>query len=283
MASNTELYSFISISLDKLLDKQSDTHLHVIMLLHGISNLIWNMNFQHLSVLYGMIFTAGIMSGWPCSLPLITSHLSSWWGNLWSEHYWSINTLRPRQDGRHFPDGIFNCIFLNENGWIPMKFRWNLFNNIPALVQIMTWRCPGDKPLSESMMVSLATHICVTRPQWVNWSSAGISENISSAICENVIHSRTLASKSTIVKQETISDFAVNIVPADGLAPLGAGPSAGAMMTMCISHLCTGLVSFKWQHIYNMWLVLYHCGYEYSGIMHKGIFSSVPLDTNHLP
>ena len=27
-----------------------------------------------------------------------------------------INTLSPRQDGRHFPDDIFKCIFLNENG-----------------------------------------------------------------------------------------------------------------------------------------------------------------------
>ena len=32
----------------------------------------------------------------------------------------------------------------------------------------MAWRQTGDKPLSESMMVSLPTHICVTRPQWVN-------------------------------------------------------------------------------------------------------------------
>ena len=32
----------------------------------------------------------------------------------------------------------------------------------------MDWRRPGDKPLSEPMMVSLLTHICVTRPQWVN-------------------------------------------------------------------------------------------------------------------
>ena len=41
-------------------------------------------------------------------------------------------------------------------------------NNIPALVQIMAWRRPGDKPLSEPMMVSLPTHICATRSQWVN-------------------------------------------------------------------------------------------------------------------
>ena len=32
----------------------------------------------------------------------------------------------------------------------------------------MAWRRPGDKPLSEPRMESLLTHICVTRPQWVN-------------------------------------------------------------------------------------------------------------------
>ena len=31
----------------------------------------------------------------------------------------------------------------------------------------MAWRRPGDKPLSEAMMVNLPTYICVTRPQWV--------------------------------------------------------------------------------------------------------------------
>ena len=32
----------------------------------------------------------------------------------------------------------------------------------------MAWRRPGDKPLSETMMVSLPTHICITQPQGVN-------------------------------------------------------------------------------------------------------------------
>ena len=41
-------------------------------------------------------------------------------------------------------------------------------NNIPALVQIMATRHSGNKPLSEPMLVYLPTHICVTRPQWVN-------------------------------------------------------------------------------------------------------------------
>ena len=39
-------------------------------------------------------------------------------------------------------------------------------NNTPGLVQIKAWRRPGDKPLSEPMMVSLLTHVCVTQPQW---------------------------------------------------------------------------------------------------------------------
>ena len=83
-----------------------------------------------------------------------------------------INTLRPRQNGRHFADDIFKCIFLNENVWISSKISLKFVpkgpvNNIPALVQIMAWRRPGDKPLSEAMMVNLPTHICVSRPQWV--------------------------------------------------------------------------------------------------------------------
>ena len=84
-----------------------------------------------------------------------------------------LNTLRPRQNGCHFPDNIFKGIFLNENEWISLKISLKFvpkvrINNIPALVQIMAWRRRGDKPLSEPMMFSLLTHICVTRPQWVN-------------------------------------------------------------------------------------------------------------------
>ena len=84
-----------------------------------------------------------------------------------------LNTLRPRQNGRHFADDPFKRIFLNETLRISIKISPNFvpkgpINNIPALVQIMAWRRPGDKPLSEPMMVSLLTPICVTRPQWVN-------------------------------------------------------------------------------------------------------------------
>ena len=84
-----------------------------------------------------------------------------------------FNTLRPWQDGRHFADDIFTCIFFNENCCILIKFSLKYVNKGPidnntALVQIMAWRRSGDKPLSETMMISLPTHICVIRPQWVN-------------------------------------------------------------------------------------------------------------------
>ena len=84
-----------------------------------------------------------------------------------------IKTLRPRQDGRLFRD-IFKSIFFNENVWFLIKISLMFvpkapINNIPSLVQIMAWRQSGDKPLSEPMMVSLLTHICIPRPQWVKY------------------------------------------------------------------------------------------------------------------
>ena len=83
-----------------------------------------------------------------------------------------FNSLRPRQSRRHFADDISKCIFLNKNARISLKISLKFvpkirINNIPALVQIMAWRRPGDKSLSEPMMVRLPTHICVPRSQWV--------------------------------------------------------------------------------------------------------------------
>ena len=69
--------------------------------------------------------------------------------------YLLLYTLK--QNGRHFPDDIFKSIFLNENVSISIEISLmfipkGLINDIPALVRIMAWRRPGDKPLSEPMM-----------------------------------------------------------------------------------------------------------------------------------
>ena len=76
--------------------------------------------------------------------------------------------LRPRQNGRHFPDDIFNCNSVNETFWILNKISLKcvprgLIGNRATLVQIMAWRRSGDKPLSEAMLVCL-----LTRRQWAN-------------------------------------------------------------------------------------------------------------------
>ena len=102
---------------------------------------------------------------------------------LLTRYQW-VNTLRPRQNGRHFADDTFNHIFVNENVRISIKFSLKFvpkgpINNIPALVQIMAWRRPGAKPLSETVMVSLLTHICLTRHQWVNTTQTTIARKSS--------------------------------------------------------------------------------------------------------
>ena len=105
-----------------------------------------------------------------------------------------FNSLRPRQNRWHFADDVFKCNFLNENVWIPIKISLKgPIDNIPTLVQIMAWHRSGDKPLSEPMTISSLTHICVTRPQWVNKNQTLMTklqwyfnQNIAIFIQENV-------------------------------------------------------------------------------------------------
>ena len=85
----------------------------------------------------------------------------------------SQNTLRLRQYSHHFTDDTFKLIFFNENVriWKKISLRFvpkGPINNILALVQVMACCWPGNKPLSEPMIVWLLIHICVTRPQWVD-------------------------------------------------------------------------------------------------------------------
>ena len=58
----------------------------------------------------------------------------------------------------------FQMHFLQWKHDFRLRFHWSLF---PALFWIKAWRQLCDKSLSEPMMVSLVTHICATRHQWV--------------------------------------------------------------------------------------------------------------------
>ena len=75
---------------------------------------------------------------WTCfddkSFPQMMNDMPPWW--LWL--LW-INTLRIRQNGCHYTNATFKCIFLNENVWIRIKISLKFvpkgpINNIPALV-----------------------------------------------------------------------------------------------------------------------------------------------------
>ena len=101
-----------------------------------------------------------------------------------------FNTLRPRQNSRHLADDLLKCISLNENVRILIKISLRFVtkgpnNNITALVEIMAWRRPGDKPLSEPMMVRLPTHI---------YASLGLNEltNTNMAFCITQYRQRTV-------------------------------------------------------------------------------------------
>ena len=134
-----------------------------------LSSAKWRPSWLGLSLMIDSI----IDRDWEVSNPLVSLLLVCLIAQSDNAVCHCINTLRPRQNGLNFPDDTFNRIFLNKNVSILIKISLKFvpmcpIDNIPALFQLMAWHRPGDKPLSEPVMVSLLTHICVTRPQWVN-------------------------------------------------------------------------------------------------------------------
>ena len=101
---------------------------------------------------------------------------------LYEQHYGSPSTIRCQHTTFNTlrPDkmaAILQTTFSKAFPWMKM-YEFQLknslkfvlkgpINNIPALVQIMACRHPGDKPLSGTIMIILLTHIYVTRPQCV--------------------------------------------------------------------------------------------------------------------
>ena len=120
-----------------------------------------------------------------------------------------LNTLRPRQNGRHLPDAILKCIFfLNENVSISIKISLEFIlkcpiNNIPALVQILAWCRLGDKPLSEPMMIILLMHIYVTGPQWVKVKLNYVANNTSIKDHSTMLKAVQLMAQITHIHNDT--------------------------------------------------------------------------------
>ena len=100
---------------------------------------------------------------------------------------WHVNSSPPEQNGRHFADDIFKCIFVTGKFVSWFKLHWSFaskgpIDNKSVLVQVIAWRRGGDKLLSETMLTQLidahmrqwggggglthwgrVTHICVSK------------------------------------------------------------------------------------------------------------------------
>ena len=89
-----------------------------------------------------------VIHTWPTSKVLWSKKIS--WNRAADTP--QFNSLRPRQNGRHFPDDIFKWIFLNENVWIFIKrvlnflyemlFWWISYYILNTGCDIMTHHCP---------------------------------------------------------------------------------------------------------------------------------------------
>ena len=69
----------------------------------------------------------------------------------------SLDPSLPGQNGCHFADDIFKCIFMNEKFCILIGISLKFvlkgpFDNKSALVEVMAWRRTGGKPLPEPML-----------------------------------------------------------------------------------------------------------------------------------
>ena len=125
-------------------------------------------------------------------------------GNTWGSLHWCVvhftnvllvNTLRQWQNGRHFVNDIFKCIFLNRNVWIPIEISLK-FNPGVQLTIFQHWfsqwlgnRCQSHC-LNQWWLPSLPTHICFTRPLWVNKIVLRLTQPVFS-ICIYCILNRT--------------------------------------------------------------------------------------------
>ena len=78
----------------------------------------------------------------------------------------TTNLLSPH-DLTHWGCDKMAAIFQMAFSDVISRMKMKIYN-VWALVQLMAWHWPGDKPLSEPMMVRLLMHVFVTCPQWFN-------------------------------------------------------------------------------------------------------------------
>ena len=153
---------------------KSGNHENVILLFEGAHNL--NQSLKH-AFIFHVLKLLPIWLGPYTKNAIIDQVISFWWSNdcifadVEFEQAFHINLYHlcgamlfnsstPGQNGRHSHRWHFQMHFLE---WKCLNFDENFteicslgIDNIPALVQIMAWRRPGDKPLSEPKLTRFA-------------------------------------------------------------------------------------------------------------------------------
>ena len=185
----------------------------------------------------------------------VQNFVNDWTAEKVYEDKWDLSRSSLTHRGRDKMAAIFQTTFSNEISWMKMyefrlRFHCSLFlrfqiNNTPALDQIMAWHRPSDKPLSEPMVVSSLTHICVDRPQWVNRDLGHMfiltrHEFSGSMLQEGLPVSSSLGSKQgslLLVLTETIVENICYVTwPANGVSKYNARHYLIANMYAMIYH-----------------------------------------------
>ena len=115
-----------------------------------------------------------------------------------------INSSPPGQNGHHFADNIFKCIFMDEKfyilTWISLKFvPKGPIDNDAALVQVIAWHQTSDKPLPEPMLTQLTIYATLGGDKLTSWNNL-VSIN---PLC--IIHVAILTYKYDILYSQVIT------------------------------------------------------------------------------
>ena len=157
----------------------------------------------------------------------------------------SLNTLRPEQNGRYFPNIIFKCTFLNEINFILIRLQRSLLFRVYLSINQcwFRWWLGAEQATShylswywQSFMIpcSITRVPCgVTRPQWVNSRCAKFLVETHVFIISIIPPYRydTGSWNPFLWKKRTYLFYIVNIVDADDLMTQGARASATLILT----------------------------------------------------
>ena len=127
----------------------------------------------------------------------------------------------------------------------------------------MAWRRQGDKPLSKTVMVSLLTHLCVTRPQWFQqWvtdhliSISQVIEYIFEVICMPSLEQRCFIKFQAIhVWPNSLWDSAPRVIWHRAVSPMVRSAmftqEVLAMVKLCSLHVTLLVLRMRVMYIFT--------------------------------